>query len=138
MIREFGPDDRARVGSDWIRSYATSTWASHLSGAPRPNSEYWTGHRALIDRLFDDAPRTRIDVDEREGLIAGWVCWQPGMIPVLHYIYVRPLFRGQGVARGLLGDLVTQPVVCSHVAREVRKLPPAWRVDRYVLLGGST
>lgn len=43
-------------------------------------------------------------------LIIGWAC---GEAPVVHFVYVKPPYRGQGVARALVGAILSPnaPVV---------------------------
>lgn len=102
-IRDYEPNDRAMVANNWLRSFRESPYAKHMR-----NDVYYGGHSPLVNALIDacqirvasiyvpshdlpSGPESRVDI--------GWVCFQPG---VLHYAYVKELYRRSGVSSALL------------------------------------
>lgn len=159
MIREARPDDMAFVRSGWLRSYASSDWATLVSPSSehtsacrtcgkrslktsrsgtgltlrKPSEVYWHGQRALIDRLIAQA-MVVVAEDESLGLLDGFVCWEPP--DVLHYVYVRDTARKRGLAKELCA-LLTGKVRYTHWARSIvqDRVPAGWVYSPYLLMG---
>ena len=82
------------------------------------------------------ASRARLTVAEDEGLIAGFLCWEPwGEGHAVHYVYTRLSYRGRGVARELLASLPGGPCLYTHRSRAVRGVPDSWRFSMAPLFG---
>jgi GNAT superfamily N-acetyltransferase len=93
-------------------------------------ASYRDGQYRVVKALLDRAV-VRVEEDA-EGLVKGWLCFEPGDIPLVHYVYVRKMYRGQGVMRRLLGELAHTPCVYTHRARGLngRKLPVGWQFNK--------
>lgn len=97
-IRPAIDSDVALIHSSWLRSY----WNASASASGVRFDLYQAGQRARIARLLSfveiacspEAPDT----------IMGWRCADyTGDRSALHYVYVRQIYRRQGVAKYLLG-----------------------------------
>lgn len=162
MIREARPEDLAFVRSGWLRSYASSDWATLVSPSSehtsacrtcgkrslktsrsgtgltlrKPSEVYWHGQRALIDRLIAQA-MVIVAENEIEGLLLldGFVCWEPP--DILHYVYVRDTARRKGIAKELCGMALVGKVRYTHRARAIvqERIPAGWEFSPYLLMG---
>lgn len=134
--------ERSFVVRSWVESYGTSNMAKSLTFNGllprhdrewRPGNAYWRLWNPLVDVLVK---RARVTVAEDNGLVAGFMCWEPwDGSAALHYIYTRLSYRGQGVARDLLGILPSGPIVFTHRSRAVRSVPESWRYSLAPLFG---
>jgi GNAT superfamily N-acetyltransferase len=104
--REMVPDDEGLVMDSWLRSFRPSWFAG-----PLPNDLYYDIYRPIIrDRVrARSGARVLVATDTEDTAILGWMCFEGN--DVVHYIYVKDLFRKKGVARALiqsagLGDAV--------------------------------
>jgi len=103
MIRSLQPGDRAFVAHSWLKSFESSHWAGGLS-----RDEYWRAFTPVVDAILDAATVLVECNPEDHEHIFGWVCYRPNA--VLHYVYVKALFRDTRgdasdqprLARGLL------------------------------------
>lgn len=93
-----------------------------------PPKLFVAGHAKAIDRILLRARVLVADPTSAPGTLAGWVCWEPGL---LHYVYVGQTFRRMGVARLLVGELAEQPMTYATWTPVVDKVPtPAhWTWD---------
>lgn len=141
MIRPARTDELNFVRKAWIRTYASSEWAllctpkddEHTRLCPtcgrrslretrsadktisHAGGVYWAGHHALIERLL-----ARCDVsvfEARDGMLDGFSVREHNA-PVLHYLYVKPLARGNGLAKELAGDATR----ISHLGKGQRPM----------------
>jgi hypothetical protein len=89
-----GPDT-AFLFSAWIGSYRDSPWAGTL-----PQHLATPVHKATINQLLARGMRVVMAVNPDDAdQILGFIAYEPG---VLHYIFVKDVFRRQGIAGGLL------------------------------------
>lgn len=109
-----GSEDRAFVLSAWSSSYKSS----HFAGAI--TAEDWA--TVMHDQLGKviDRPRTRTIVAwDRPAFLYGFIAGDTsGVVPIVHYVYVKDPFRSQPepgarsgprIARGLLEALGVDP-----------------------------
>lgn len=114
--------DRRYVVSTWVRSFADNApWSKRLALA---------SHWGVVDRVLDEGSRVVI-LGNDSGAVHAWACGSGAM---LHYAYVPPELRGNGMARraisALLGDY-PEHIDCSHPwPRQSRR----FRWQPYVLL----
>ena len=87
-------------------------------------SIYYAAQNALINRLLKSA-NIWVACDKTDGSqIYGWVCsgeWSG--IPIFHYAYVKPVFRGYGLGRMLIGDKLSHRSHVSHWLDKYNKMP---------------
>ena len=113
-LRPLGEGDIPVVMSAWLKSNRKhSPLAKHLS-----NTVYFDEHHKVITRLVS---RCGVIVAEVEGApdeVAGWICAEPDKEFVVHYVYVKPLYRKAGLAKWMLeaaGWKPGQDIVASHI-----------------------
>lgn len=119
MVRPATGDHLWFVVNSWIRSYRNGCeWAAKIPGVVY-FSDY--GHRGLIVKTL---ARTNVETlivgpEDDASFIHGWICYEPGPTPLLHYLYVKDYYRGKGLARMLTraAGLERGDVVCSHETR---------------------
>jgi GNAT superfamily N-acetyltransferase len=120
--------DEPYIFSRWLKSYSRSSWAKAVGTA------YWQQHHKLVERLMRDTTVLVAGWAEDDNVIAGFAC---GDSPTtVHYVWVETEWRGRGVARRLIEQVlgvVARDVVCTHDSR--RALPEGWRYDPYVAFG---
>lgn len=137
--------ERSFIAKSWCESFASSAMAKLLTYAgssPAVRSDewhagpsYWRTWNPLIDTLMT---RARVTVAEDEGLIAGFLCWEPwGDGIAVHYVYTRLSYRGRGVARELLASLPSGPALYTHRSRGVRSVPESWHFSMAPLFNVS-
>lgn len=97
-LRPPGDGDYAFIRSSWRESHNVNGSGPKMS---------WRAWKATHGQDMDDLLR-RPDVavlllvpEDDPRTIIGWICWSPGRIPALHYVYVRPQHRTRGVGRAL-------------------------------------
>lgn len=44
----------------------------------------------------------KVAIAEAEGSMLGFIAFEEAAVPVLHYVYVKPVFRGEGIFPSLL------------------------------------
>ena len=107
-IRPAGPDDMAFVIDAWLEGY----WMDGPFSLVMPKSAWWPRwHRVIENILADERTRTVIAcLEERPDQLMGIACSRPP--DILHWVYVKQAFRGNGIAIELLD--VELPARCSH------------------------
>ena len=145
MIRQPRDSDQAFVASTWVRSMV-STHAhkavphhqrrhglDRSMGAPIGRQV-----NAYVDRLMD-LPGSRCLItawDENDDVILGWIAFgvnQP--CPTVHYLWVRQMERGKGIARAMLEVIGVEPgvpVICTSHGPSSDAMRSAYRGSRYV------
>lgn len=110
-VREAVPADLPYVVDTYMRSRArTENQHSH---------KRFDNYRATFVALVTRGSRLLIAADDIEpSLILGWSLTEAGL---LHYVYTREAFRGQGVMLSLLANagLTRSPALCTHWSRDV-------------------
>lgn len=104
---QYGPPEENEwplIFDSWARSWMKSAW----SGTFR-NCDWDELSRKASSEIID-RPSTRVTVaytftDKNVRRVAGYVVYEPG-IKVIHWLYVKRDFRGHGVARDLLREVL--------------------------------
>lgn len=125
--------ERAFICKSWVESFKTSALARLVSQggitheesrAWEPSLGYFVTWNALASSLVT---RSRVRVADDEGVIAGFMVWEPwDSSHVVHYVYVRPAYRGKGVARSLLNEVPAGTTYFTHRSRGLRRIPPGF------------
>lgn len=100
ILRPMVKSDRGYFASSWLKSFRS---ADAVRGVERQTYFYFQ-HRVL-ERLVARS-RVIMAADRREpDTIHGFVCFEP-RVPtlVVHYLFTRKRYRGQGVGRALLDE----------------------------------
>lgn len=120
VYRSLEPEDYNCILSDWAKSYKGSPWAGTVS------NNHW--HRTVkdtIDSLLSRGASVLLAVaDDDTTQILGWVCYEKSAsgVFVLHYIFVKDDFRGDGIAPSLLAKAGNEPCIHTHKTRDCKYL----------------
>lgn len=99
-IRPARDGDWSFIVHSFIETYAMSHY-----GGPFNENEMWAAYIPVVERLRK-RPTLRVSVacsTENDDQILGYLlCEVSGIWPVLHFAYVKSLFRGLGVLKALL------------------------------------
>lgn len=81
---------------------------------------YFRGQHAVIENILARAGLVVAALEDDPDQILGYAVAEPG---VLHWVYVKSLFRRYGVARALLAELdLPSPVVYTHKTKWCARL----------------
>lgn len=97
VLRAAEPTDLAFIASSWRRNYDSA----ENTRCPGGIAEYIETQGAVIDQCLRSSNVTVACPPERTEQILGWCCHRIG--PVIHYVYVKPYYRGAGIGMRLLG-----------------------------------
>lgn len=126
--------DRPFVTSGWLRSYERAHHTAKARHKPYLTHEnrqlgallrdaYYVQHGRVVNELLDTSTVLVAHFEGDADNLLGFACGerhQPGGVAVVHYVYVKGTWRQNGVARGLVDELLTllrvgtERVVCSH------------------------
>ncbi len=117
------PAEEPIVVKQWLNSYMKSPWAGVI-----PQDMYYEVMGRSVGGLFARGTQVAVARDAgATGLLLGWAAYErtPSDV-VLHYLYVKPHFRGQGfgIARELLTHINPQGLTLAYTFRthDARKL----------------
>lgn len=140
-VRLMAPEERRFVANSWVASYASSdlarlmtpidVWGKNKGEGGR---EYREGQNRLVDQLL---ARSSVRIVEVDSIVAAWACLEGD---VVHYVFVRRMYRALGYVRALLVDELQRPTVYTHRSRDVdpRRVPRGWRYDPWrAWIGGG-
>ena len=107
--------DLPYIHQTWIRSYKSAPRSRRMD----PN-EYWCRQSVTIEKCLQSSSIlvARMAGKDAPDTILGWICFAGD---VLHYVYVRKVFRNQGVASGLLAE-AGRPTIASHFTPHLKYL----------------
>lgn len=122
-------DELPLIYDNWTKSYKKSLWAGTVR-----NDMWESVQRATIQGLLARGADVRVALAPRvEGVftgrrVMGWACFEPG---VLHFLYVKADYRGQGIGRALLDHVTAgwSDHIYSHRTRASAFLPRHFRYD---------
>ena len=149
IIRDAKPEDLAWIYMTWIggppdpdsgrqeHGYRHHTKDKRVQQCPW--GEYYPRWRQLTGRLLS-VSRVIVAAHQADlSVVCGWLCWQPGPPPRIHYLHVRRRMRRLGVATALLEHAKinrTDLVLYSHRTDASDALvPDAWLYRPWLLIG---
>lgn len=106
-IRKYRESDRPFLTSTWLRNYKFSSYF-----AKRIKHEvFFKGHQAIIDRLLKKPSVTVLMACDKnhDDTMIGYLAYEPGEHPTIHFIYVKDTFRMMGIARALFNFAALDP-----------------------------
>lgn len=117
LLRPAVEGDAGLIVSSWLKSYRAAK-PPELEDV-RPAVYYAdSGHHGVVLRALDRAGAVVAASPEHPDVIYGWACYEGA---VLHYLYVKDLWRRKHVGQRLLA-LVADPLVVTHLTPAFRKL----------------
>lgn len=124
----------------WLKSYYEHMQAMRSPVLP---PTYWSQQHALVTHLLEVSDTAIAHFPESADLFQGWACAEPSR-GVLHYVYVKPAYRREGVAQRLVDDLFGDDpgaLRCTHwtARRPIREAAERRRLvyDPYALTMGE-
>lgn len=116
------------VRSAWLRSHrAHCEWA--------PKGEYFALHHDVVEGLLVRGTTLLAVNAADEDQILGFVCGESRHeTPILHYVYVKRAFRGNGVAMVLVSALLggtPQEIIATHSPAPRGWTPTVARLPRF-------
>ncbi len=121
-IRSYKPDtDKFFILSSWLRSYRKSDAVKGIN-----NTVFYGQHHQLVETLLSSERVGILYNEEEPDQIIGWICVDntPG---VLHYVYVKNVFRRNGLANDLIAS------ACPHVQQYTHLTPVVDKLTRLKL-----
>lgn len=125
-FREALPADRAFWGANWANSYRGSRWAGVV-----PNHLYHDLMRTLQDGLLRRGMRVSLaHLPGAPNALMGFVAWEPSeKANVVHFLYVKPTWRKQGLGTALLLGGPGREFIYTHRTDESNYFgKPDWRI----------
>ena len=108
-LREFREEDRPLILSTWWKSLKDPpTFDVHI-----PDPIYRREKKAVVNKLLDGAVTLVAHELDDEDKILGYICGEASL-PVIHYVYVKRIYTGFGIAR-LLVDTYCNALEDSRV-----------------------
>lgn len=116
VLRAFESADTAFLFSSWLKSYRDAPAVAGI-----PNSLYYAGQHALIERLLGQSAVIVACSSEDPSQIMGYGVGRLSNGPTghaaLHWLYVKHPFRGFGIAKAIEGALVAGATTVSYTHR---------------------
>jgi hypothetical protein len=129
-LRAGAPSDRAYVLRSWFEGARRTFWAGAVAQV------FFEEHGRAIESALDRSVCRIAHVVGEPDAILGFAVLEPER-SVLHWVHVRKLFRGTGMARAMLGSLLREPLVyCTHWP-EGGRAPSHFRFNPYRLMRGD-
>lgn len=113
-------DDRRFILDAWLKSWKGSPWAGVI-----PNNKVSEVTFDAILQLHERGMAILVLESEDPDTKIGFIAWEVSQVPVLHYIYVKPVLRGMGFGKKLLcevGITPEEPFVYTHRTQDSKKL----------------
>lgn len=98
------PRDLEYVLDSWLAAYRTSPWAGAI-----PNNLYHSTYREAINQLLQRGARVLVVRNAANPeLLLGWICFEltERKELVVHFAYVKPAYRRNGIYKALVGSLL--------------------------------
>lgn len=114
------------IKSSWLQSYRESSKISY--------DLFNIYQNGLTEKILERSLTVVACNSEDDDLILGWICFEPAPKPVrlifdhptmriVHYAYVKAIYRKLGVGKALYKACVQEPFVYTHRTEMMRKLP---------------
>lgn len=123
VLREMVADDRNYVLSSWLRSYSEGP---EFRSIARP--VYFALYEPVVQRLISRSYVYVACLPDARDVVLGWAAIEKD---ALHYVLVKPRWRGNGIMRKLLADTAELPLTFTHIppSRLESLIPPTWKFD---------
>lgn len=128
QLRQANPNDFNFVANSYLKSYRYSPETKHLI-----SQIYYDMYKERLKNMLASGEVTVACSDEDPDQILGYII--AGTVhgkPLVHYVYVKHVFRKMGVAKALLLAVVpgwgTRMVICTHTARRFTELREKYKL----------
>ena len=112
-IRDLHPArDLNFLQSSWLRSFRESRYIGPIS--PRA---YWPAYQETICEVLERSLAKVMTTAEDPSDILGYVVYEQGALPIVHYIYVKHTVRRSGIATALLAAALPGATGFSYTFR---------------------
>lgn len=128
LLREPRPYDLPFVLSSWMQSHREEG-----ANALMDNDAYFAAVKPRLIEILSRSPVLVASNPEDPWQVYGWIAAEPD---VLHYVYVKSVYRKFGIGRQLF-DAVGRPSQCTHTGWMFPKLKDSWGL-RYIGLEGAS
>lgn len=122
-IRPALESDVAFIFRSWLKSYKNSWFAKNIE-----NTIYYSEHHKVLERLMSEKTvLIACNSDDTDQIYGFMCCEKTEGINVIHFIYVKHVFRNMGIAKRLLEVQGHDPKtagVYTHHTRIAEKLAP--------------
>lgn len=120
--------DRNFVLSSWLRSYSAKSFDARDYGERR--TQFFDDYVHVVRSLLARSQVIVACLREEPDVVIGWMAIEGD---ALHYVLVKPRWRQLGVARWMLEDYASTPVVFTHMTRDASRcpIPPTWTFRRF-------
>ncbi len=125
-VRPAEEGDTSLVFNSWLRSYRSSP---RVAGTP--SALYYRYHHELVARLLErDESAVLCACDPRRSQkVHGWLCFEwAGSVLVVHYAYVKQIWRHKGIARLLADAAGFEPGISVAYTFESKAAPHVARL----------
>lgn len=123
-LRPYRNDDIPFIQSSWGSSYYQGGGYQRLM-SPQLFHHY---HRPIRESFFD-RPCSSVSIicaTEDPSLIMAWLAWEKPEdedCVILHFLYVKQAFKGEGLAKELLSSFKDQkPILYTHLTEQAEKI----------------
>lgn len=134
-LRPMLDTDRALVINSWVRSYSEQSSEARAYVGKAMGLFGRDYARVVVDLLARSQVIIACLADNPDSVV-GWMCWEG---EVLHYVLVKQGFdadwRRLGVARWMLQDFASMPVVYTHRTGDAMRcpVPRGWTYRRWLI-----
>lgn len=131
LVRPLGPGDVAYCARSWLATHRDCPEGRLI----RDDARYHALHGPLVRGMLVDPDLVRLAMcpEDDPATILAFVIAEPPRggddLPVLHYLHVRGVCRGQGLAIQLaeeVGVRPGEPFAVTYATRDLMRLPPRW------------
>lgn len=134
VLVRFGHDiDVGMVTSDWLKSFRDGYF-----NATVPNRVYYSQHHKILENLLEKSTVLVLCNANNPAQALGWMCYEvDANILIIHYIYVKEIFRRQGLATKLVKyvmdnkslNVARNVVLTTHQTHKSKKITRGHRGD---------
>lgn len=119
ILREITEDDKALIFNSFLKSYHKSSVCKFV-----PNSLYYKPQTAIINFIIDNTKSLVLCFPEEPSEIIGYVLYEyVNDTLVVHYVYIKNLYRRQNIARDLILQLAEDNlIIATHITDEFSTL----------------
>ena len=100
-------NDETFLLDSWLNAYRASPWAGAV-----PNNKYFDVYGDAIKELLTRGSKVLVACNpDNSSQILGWVCYELSARgdKVVHFVYVKDVFRKLGIANSLIGAAGINP-----------------------------